>query len=68
MIEHVTKAGEVLDLLCYQYQGNANDIERVLSRNPQLAACDEQSLPAGVVIEFEEIVVQQVPTSVNLWD
>lgn len=68
MIEHITQAGDVLDKLCYQYQGSTDHIADVLAQNPHLADYGP-ILPKGVVIEFEEITETPViQKSVQLWD
>lgn len=63
---YTTQAGDVLDLLCYEFK---NDFNEVLQANPELAnhGC---FLPEGVAIEFNEIkeVEPSVIESVSLWD
>ena len=69
MIEYVTRAGDMLDQICFRYYGESRDYtEAVRAANPDLAHFGPV-LPNGVVIglpDFPELANQQ--TTIRLWN
>ena len=64
-----TQAGDVVDLICFNYYGNVDMTERVLEANNFLSAYSTH-LPKGLQIEMPEQPskgVKQVDV-VRLWD
>lgn len=66
-MKYRTKDGDVLDLICRRYYGEApHRVETVLDINPGLAG-HGPILPAGIVIELPEPQPVEPPT-IRLWD
>lgn len=65
--EYVSKAGDMLDALCWQMYGQQEGaVEFVLRRNPSVAQ-HQPHLPAGVLIRFWPITRTYART-VRLYD
>lgn len=72
-----TKAGDVLDLLCYRHLNSTQAIATILHNNPQLADLDPQGLPAGIEIDMGDVSLTTITANaeaeldtdaVFLWD
>lgn len=67
MNTYVSKQGDTLDLVCYEYYHQQSDVvEQVLAANQHLVNL-EIILPIGTVINLPIIVKQKVKKSVVLW-
>ncbi|PPD36007.1 MAG: phage tail protein [Methylomonas sp.] len=63
-----TKAGDVLDAICYKnYAGRIGATEAVLEANPGLADYGP-ILPAGVFIQLPVLPALQRASKLKLWD
>lgn len=69
MAQYLTKAGDTLDEIAYQYYGNTNNkvVERILEVNFGISQY-EALLPAGVLIELPEVKQSTETRKVKLWD
>lgn len=69
MAQYLTKTGDMLDEIAYQYYGNTNNkvVERILDANFGLSQY-EALLPAGVLIELPEVKQTIDTRKVKLWD
>ncbi len=69
MTEYMTRAGDMLDAICFEYYGESRDYtEAVREANPSLADYGPV-LPEGVVIglpDLPELAIQQA--TIRLWD
>ena len=69
MTVHITRQGEMLDLVCYRHYGpRPGIVERVLDHNKGLAALGPVP-PAGTRIELPVIPTTLTPAAtIKLWD
>ncbi len=66
-MKYRTKDGDVLDLICRNYYGDApHSVEAVYDHNPKLADFGP-ILPAGIVIDLPEAAPVEAAT-IRLWD
>ena len=69
MVQYTTKAGDMLDAICFQYYGESRGYtEAVREANPDLAMFGPV-LPEGVIIllpDLLELDIQQ--NSIRLWN
>lgn len=61
MASYKTIAGDMLDLICFDFYGDENKVAEVLEANPGLADV-AQPFASGLVIELPE---QQAQTTAN---
>ncbi|QSB03232.1 tail protein X [Methylomonas sp. EFPC1] len=68
MTQYRSKAGDVLDAICYKhYAARPGATEAVLEANRGLADIGPV-LPAGVIIELPELAPVAPAATVRLWD
>lgn len=60
-----TKEGDRLDVICYNFYGQSDQVVRVLEANPRLAETGA-TLPAGLVIQLPELPAPTT-TTIRLW-
>lgn len=66
-MKYRTRDGDVLDLICHNYYGDApHSVEFVYDANPGLAELGPV-LPSGVVIDLPEAAPAE-PTTIRLWN
>jgi phage tail protein X len=72
MISHITKDGDVLDLICWKYYGSTSSslshgtVEKVLEANRHLANLDAV-FAAGVKIILPDLTKAEEAESIKLW-
>jgi phage tail protein X len=67
-VQYLTKDGDVLDLICWNYYGVTKSVvEKVLRRNRPLLTTYQAILPAGLVIVLPQITLP-VAEGFKLWD
>ena len=66
MAKYITKNGDMLDYICYQYYGTTEVTSKVLEANRELAKLGAV-LPAGISIELPEIEKPTAKRKVTLW-
>jgi len=65
---YLTKQGDVLDAICYQFYGNETQLVAVLNNNPHLAD-QPVLLPMGITIVFPDAIEKSVVVeAIRLWD
>ena len=66
MTDYVSRDGDMLDAVCYQFYGDESAVVNVLDKNPGLVNYPA-ILPAGIRISLPDITIADSP-SVTLWD
>ena len=67
MITYVTKDGDVLDAICWKYDGSTSGtVEKVLEANRHLAELGS-IFAAGVKIILPDLTQEEETESVKLW-
>lgn len=66
MIIYITKDGDVLDAICFQYYGNTTIVEKVLEANRHIADIGA-IFEAGVKITLPDLDQEEATESVKLW-
>lgn len=67
-VQYLTKDGDVLDLICWNYYGRTqNVVEVVLLHNAELLSKYSAILPAGLILALPVVNVE-VAQSFKLWD
>ncbi len=65
-LEHTTINGQRWDNIAWLYYGDANQIHRLITANPQIAATG--MLPGGIIIKVPVLEINQAnPLSVPPW-
>ena len=65
---YLSKQGETIDLICWQYYGfQKGAVEKVLAANPIFRLLDEV-LPIGTVVRLPRIEQPQEDKTIRLWD
>lgn len=68
MAQYRTRAGDVLDAICWAYYGQSPGyVEAVLDHNPRLAELGPV-FEAGVEIELPDLPNVHIQNAIRLWD